>query len=231
MPSRHQGQATSDQTSMRTGGAVLILQVQRPPDKGLWAGASPQWGVLWGVEARGGPAMPYLSWPQGCVVHERIWLASSPWVWLFLAIITIPLAIAGRAMWIEQPATLWWMVIPGLAVFALVFGNLHIVAEADGLLIRYFPLWHRRIPWSDVEDAQAERYRPWRFGGWGIRYSRHAIAFSVITKQAIRLTVRGRRLQVVFSTKQPDDWIEALKQRYVAQKTRIARPANRASGS
>ncbi len=183
------------------------------------------------AKAGGRGVVAYWLQSQAQIMEERIWLASSPWVWLFLVVITIPLAIAGSAMWIEQPATLWWMIIPGFAVFALVCGNLRVVTEADGLLIRYFPLWHRRIPWSDIEDAQAERYRPWHFGGWGVRFSQRAIAFSVITKQAIRLTVRGRRLQVVFSTQRPDDWLEALKQRSVAHKTPVARPDGRAAHS
>jgi hypothetical protein len=65
----------------------------------------------------------------------------------------------------------WLLAGIGLPVFLFVARVIVTVSE-DEIIIRWFPLWTRRVPLSDVEQCEVRKYNPiLDYGGWGIRYA------------------------------------------------------------
>ena len=70
----------------------------------------------------------------------------------------------------------------------------------DGLLLHFYPLRRRLIPWSKILECKARTYRPVReYGGWGIRFSRAGIAYNVSGNQGVQLQLRDDRPLLVGS--------------------------------
>lgn len=99
-----------------------------------------------------------------------------------------------------------------LPIIAILGGYLRIRDDDEGLVLTFAPVWRRRIPWEDIRSMQVDTYHGRRFGGWGLRLGRGAVAYSVWGLTAVRVKVRGRR-DVVFTTADPEGWVEVWKQR------------------
>ena len=64
----------------------------------------------------------------------------------------------------------WSLAGIGLPVFLSV-ARVVVTVGTHEITIRWFPLWTRRVPVSDVQHCEARKYRPiLEYGGWGIRY-------------------------------------------------------------
>lgn len=89
----------------------------------------------------------------------------------------------------------------GFILFFLWFVFLlQLVVEVDETGIHYkfrgihFKKYH--IGWSEIETAEAIKYKPLReYGGWGIRYGFHGKAYSVSGDEGVQVqTVTGARI-------------------------------------
>jgi hypothetical protein len=107
----------------------------------------------------------------------RVW-----WLWLILL---IPVAVSWWTFIVQivlgtpvgnHPAPdivtvmLWLLFGFGLPLFAY-YTRLITDVHADGVHLRFFPLYSRTIALDDIVAYQARQYSPIReYGGWGIRY-------------------------------------------------------------
>ena len=77
------------------------------------------------------------------------------------------------AIWVPDPTVQWILYISAGTTFflSLCFRNLTVRDEGENLLISFgpIPLFHRRIPYNDVESV--EQARSTVLDGWGIHLS------------------------------------------------------------
>ena len=81
-----------------------------------------------------------------------------------------------------------WMLFVILAIFGVIFPALFLVMRLEVLVTEqrlvfrmypFHPLW-KEVPATEIDGAMAIVYRPFReYGGWGIRYGRQGIAYTV----------------------------------------------------
>ena len=135
---------------------------------------------------------------------ERQWLARNPVLWVVLPV----LGIAGYAAW-QDPAGAWPLLAVVVLSVLLFTGALRTSVDTDGVRLVLRPIWRRFQPWAEVESAVVEPYRWTRFGGWGIRLGRGAIAYSVWGPHAVRLLLAGKR-DLVIGTRDPKALAAAL---------------------
>ncbi len=80
------------------------------------------------------------------------------------------------------------------------------------LRIRMFPLIHRRIPVSSIQEVEAVEYNPLReYGGWGIKWGgpKRGWAYNISGNLGVRLKVAGGKCILVGSLL-PEELAEAL---------------------
>jgi hypothetical protein len=142
-------------------------------------------------------------------VHdERRWLIRNPILWVVLPIVAVAL---GAGFTVPEARLI---LLPVAVLFGLLLAaNLRIQVEGDVLRLTYFPLWSRTIPLSSIVQAEVVPYRWWRYGGWGIRFGFDgSISYSAWEKEAVRLTIAGKR-PVNVGTMRPHDLVAALGKR------------------
>jgi hypothetical protein len=121
-----------------------------------------------------------------------------------------------------------WMVYLLLAIFGIIFPawflvmKLEVMVSDTRLSFRMFPLhphW-KEMAAEDLESAMAVVYRPFReFGGWGIRYGKQGLAYTVSGDRGVLVRlVSGRSF--LLGSERPleletalEDLIESKKQK------------------
>lgn len=76
--------------------------------------------------------------------------------------------------------------------FPLFFASISMrtVVDADGVTIRFFPVWTRRIRLADIASAAAVTYHPiMDYGGWGIRWSFAGWCYNVSGNRGVKVTL------------------------------------------
>lgn len=85
--------------------------------------------------------------------------------------------------------------------------------DKQGIHYRFFP-FHRKerlISRENISDVRIVSYHPMRqFGGWGIRYVKHGVAFIVSGKMGMEITLIGGK-RIIIGTKKPEVLKAALK--------------------
>ncbi len=141
-----------------------------------------------------------------------------PWLWtLLLASLLLVLGLFAYGMveqlllgrpWGSRPMPDWALLLVGTSAILLssgityLFLRLRLITQVrdEGLLVHFYPLRRRLIPWSKVTGCEARSYRPLReYGGWGIRFSRAGIAYNVSGNQGVQLQLRDDRPLLVGS--------------------------------
>jgi len=160
-------------------------------------------------------------------------------LWLWLPLLAL-MALAAYAF-IQQlvlghpvgtrplPDGLAWVLLPllGLGVpggFAML--RLETRLEADHLLVRFFPLRTRRIPYRKIASAEAVTYRPLLdYGGWGIRLGAGGWAYTVSGRRGVRLTFSdGTHLLV--GSQAPEALVAALQPQLEGSTSRPPEPSS-----
>lgn len=107
----------------------------------------------------------------------------------------------------------------GAAVLSLVVGALASAflfplrtrVDREEIEIRFGQYTRFRIPVADIESAEARTYRPlWEYGGWGIRFGRDGIAYSMRGDRGVQLVLRGGR-RVLIGSARADELAEAIR--------------------
>ncbi|MGZ4904580.1 MAG: DUF6141 family protein [Halobacteriota archaeon] len=148
----------------------------------------------------------------------RVW-----WIWLILL---VPVAVS------------WWLFVlqiilgvpagtnpaPDIVVWAiwLAFGiglpmfaystKLTTDVRSDGVHLRFFPLYSRVIPPSDIVTYEARQYHPvLEYGGWGIRFgTRRKRAYTMSGNRGVELEFTdGTRLLI--GSQRPDKLASAIR--------------------
>jgi hypothetical protein len=115
--------------------------------------------------------------------------------------------LAGRAL---PPSLLALLLLP--PVLVLLIGLMRLVTEVrdDGLHIRVFPFFRRRIPWDQIASASARTYRPLRdYGGWGLRWNRQGVAYTARGDRGVQL-VLGDGRRVLIGSQRPEELVKAV---------------------
>ncbi len=122
-----------------------------------------------------------------------------PWLWgLMLAV------LAGLlfALVTAQEGQIVLLAVLGLQLATCLFLlslRMTVQVETDFLRIRFFPIWTKTIPLTEIVQWEARRYRPIReYGGWGIRYSwSKGWAYNVSGNQGVQLELaNGQRILI-----------------------------------
>jgi hypothetical protein len=108
----------------------------------------------------------------------------------------------------------WLIFAIGLPIFTFASRLITEVRE-DGIYLRFIPfhMSFRRIGFETVDDCQVRTYKPIReYGGWGIRRSRHGIAYNVRGDRGVQLDlVSGRH--ILIGSQLPEALFEAIQSR------------------
>lgn len=89
----------------------------------------------------------------------------------------------------------------GLVLPALIASmSLRVTVDADELVIRWRPIWRRRVLLADVRSAEPISYRPFRdCGGWGIKRGLGAWCYTISGDRGVMIELRDRRRLLVGS--------------------------------
>jgi hypothetical protein len=105
---------------------------------------------------------------------------------------------------------LFWLLF-GIG-FPIVWAMMKLVVEvrSDHLLIRFYPLTTRKIPFSDIKQVEARTYKPVReYGGWGLRGWGNKRAYNVSGDKGVELELQDGQTIMIGSQK-PEELALAL---------------------
>ena len=119
---------------------------------------------------------------------------------VFMGLIFLALALTvARSAW----ATLLAVWVGTGVVLPLLITRLRMttVVARGTLVVRWIPVYVKRVPLADVQTAEPIRYDPIRdAGGWGVKRSRkHGLVLNVYGYHGVRLTYAGGRRLLVGS--------------------------------
>jgi hypothetical protein len=144
--------------------------------------------------------------------------------WWLIALLGV-VAAAGWVPLIAELATggdaltdpLWSLVLVGILTLILpawlLYLRLETSVDAESVHIRFRGAFIRRsIPYSDIEHFEAVTYRPVaEFGGWGIRWRRGKIAYSVSGTGGVRLRLTSEK-EVLIGSQMADEFAAAMRE-------------------
>lgn len=162
--------------------------------------------------------------PQdGALEFEEVQTFRQWWLWVLLLGTLIPVVgVFGYGLvqqlllgqpWGSRPLPDWGLLLSAGASILVTGGvgylmwRLRLVTQVrdDGLVLHFYPLRRRQIPWGEIVDFQVRSYRPLReYGGWGIRFSRAGVAYTVSGNQGVQLQLRTDRPLLVGSQQAPE---------------------------
>ncbi len=119
---------------------------------------------------------------DGRVSYREVQSSKPAWVWGVVALVAVlgwygfvHQILLGRPIG-DNPAPAWtaWLVwlCAGIGIpLFVIAARLQVSVTETELIVRWFPLWTRRIALADIARCEPRTYRPLRdYGGWGIRY-------------------------------------------------------------
>lgn len=126
-----------------------------------------------------------------------------------------------------------WAVFILLAIFGVIFPalflmmRLEIFVTGQRLVFRMFPLHPRwkEVAAAEIEGAMAIVYRPFReYGGWGIRYGRQGIAYTVSGDRGVLVRLSSGRTFLIGSRRPLE--LETALQDLIADSRRTSPPGS-----
>jgi hypothetical protein len=146
---------------------------------------------------------------EDIIFSEEQKIAKVWWVTLIVAAVTalmwysfIQQIILGRPFG-TNPGPNWmvwlfWLLF-GIG-FPVLWGMMKLVVEVkdDHLLICYYPLITRKIPFTDIKRVDARTYKPVReYGGWGVRGRGDKKAYNVSGDKGVELELQtGQKIMI-----------------------------------
>jgi hypothetical protein len=124
-----------------------------------------------------------------------------------------------------------WAVFIILAIFGVIFPalflmvRLEVLVTGQRLVFRMYPLHPRwkEVAAAEIEGAMAIVYRPFReYGGWGIRYGRQGIAYTVSGDRGVRVRLSSGRTFIIGSRRALE--LETALQNLIADSRRTSPP-------
>jgi hypothetical protein len=123
-----------------------------------------------------------------------------PWLWALMLTALAVLLVASLLAPGTQ-AVPWVVLGVTLAVALLLYSmRLSVQVDAEAVRIRFFPIWKKTIPLTEIVRWEARTYWPLlEYGGWGIRYSPFGKgwAYNVSGNRGVQLElVNGQRILI-----------------------------------
>jgi hypothetical protein len=124
-----------------------------------------------------------------------------------------------------------WAVFIILAIFGVIFPalflmvRLEVLVTGQRLVFRMYPLHPRwkEVAAAEIEGAMAIVYRPFReYGGWGIRYGRQGIAYTVSGDRGVLVRLSSGRTFIIGSRRALE--LETALQNLIADSRRTSPP-------
>ena len=116
--------------------------------------------------------------------------------WVVIAVVGV-IAVFGVVKALEAPFPEGVFVLAVALVCLAFFATLTVVADDDGVDVRFgpIPLIRRSLPWSQIQSSHAVR-NSW-LRGFGIRWIRSGWMYNVSGLDAVELTLdNGRRFRI-----------------------------------
>ncbi len=150
------------------------------------------------------------------------------WIWLILiGVLLVTIIPFGYGMiqqliyskpWGDRPMSDTGLLILGTLSIALAVGLLYLfykmkliteVREGE-IYLRFFPFTRKTIPFRDIENFEAVKYRPIAdYGGWGIRFGRKGKAYNVSGNRGVMLHLRGGQ-KFLIGSQRPEELHQAI---------------------
>lgn len=149
---------------------------------------------------------------------------SQLWIWFFIIAISL-FFIYGLVQQLimgipfgNNPASDWGLTVLSLVFafgFPLVFWNVKLitVVKSDGIYFKYFPFLpvFQIIPWGKIISYELQTYYPIReFGGWGIRFNKLTVAYTVKGDQGLLIEIEGKKRKTLLGTQKKDELKKAI---------------------
>ena len=135
------------------------------------------------------------------------------WLWGLLALRALAdlAALARRKRGLRETARR--LAALGAVALFLRVAVLRTEVRDDGVYVNFAPFHRsdRRVPFSDLADVQSTGYSPLRYGGWGIRWSPSAIAYTVSGRSGVRFERTGEK-SVFVGSDRPDELVGAVQE-------------------
>jgi hypothetical protein len=144
-----------------------------------------------------------------------------------LTAIFIVITLIFFALWIYQafigpvgtnpaPNIIFLLMFLVFAFIAATFNTLAIEITSEFISVGY-GIFRRQISWEKIEDCYPDDASAVIYGGWGIRFGRfkgkwRLIYDTVGSPRVVLLLTEGRFREFVFSTKNPHEVIELVKE-------------------
>jgi hypothetical protein len=154
---------------------------------------------------------------------------SQRWLWVILILTMLLLVgVFGYGLfqqlvlgepWGERPLSDVGLLLAGTSALifssglSYLFYSLRLITEVrpEGLIIRFYPLRRKFIPYHQIKTCQARTYKPLReYGGWGIKYGPAGWAYSILGDRGVQLVlVDGTR--VLIGSQRAEELQQAIK--------------------
>lgn len=133
------------------------------------------------------------------------------WVWVLLLVVAaIPIwrffqqVDSGQTIGevLLSSGFLTMITVPGLVILLFLVLKLTTEVTAEGIKIKYFPLWGTRIAWDKVQSAEIIQYG---FVGYGIRLSfKHGVVYNAKGNIGLQIVEKNGN-KVLIGTQRPDE--------------------------
>lgn len=122
-----------------------------------------------------------------------------PWLWALLAVRPL-LALVGLARGRKSKGEVVRQLVASLGVGLLLWtARLTTEVRDDGLYVKFEP-FHRsfkRIPFDEISEYEAAGYSPFRYGGWGFRWTPNTVVYTVSGRSGVNFErTSGKSLYV-----------------------------------
>lgn len=157
------------------------------------------------------------------IVYKEIQQMRQWWLWVILMVVAaVPIwrymqlldsgQTYGEALFSLD--FLMVMAVPVLVLLLFVLIKLTTEVGAEGIKIRYFPLWGTRISWDEVQTAEVIQYG---FVGYGIRLSfRHGMVYNTSGNMGLQI-VKKNGNKILIGTQRPDE-LQTVVENFVTNK-------------
>jgi hypothetical protein len=144
-----------------------------------------------------------------------IWLilfcVAGIWIWAIIQQLLLGQLFGERPM--NNMGLILTSFIPlGLIVLFYIL-SLKTRVSAQGIDVRYYPLWSTHIPWHQIQSAEIVRYP---FVGYGIRYSSQYGTVYNARGQWGLLILKKNGEKLLVGTQKPDELLAAVKKHQTA---------------
>lgn len=156
------------------------------------------------------------------LLYREVQQFRQTWIWILLTVIVgfvwhvfIQQIIFGNPFG-NNPApdaVLWiiWILFGiGMPLFMHSM-KLTVEVRTKGIMIRFFPLNSKFVPFEGIETYEARKYNPiLDYGGWGMRWGREGTAYNVSGNRGVQLELNNGK-HIMIGSQNPERLVEMIR--------------------